>query len=212
MTVLDISLAPGPAGPLWPGDPPPALTAVCRLAHGDECNLSAWSGSLHAGTHVDAPWHYLPDGATVEALDLDRLLGPCQVVDCGSASAISAELLARLDLPADAQRLLLRTANSARRAAGETAFRPDFVALGREAARWLVARGVRLVGIDGPSIAPLKDLAEPHRLLLAAGVVIIENLDLSRADPGAWELLCLPLALAGADGAPARAVLRRPGP
>jgi arylformamidase len=217
--IHDITLLLSPELPVWPGDPPVELVRVSDLAAGDPFSLTRLSTSAHAGTHVDAPAHFLADGATVEALDLDALIGPALVLALPDLAAIDA---ASLDEALDAaltalgqprstgaERLLLRTANSQRRAQGvpEAEILADFVALTADGARWLVERGVRLVGIDGPSIAPLEDIDTPHRVLLGAGVVVVEGLDLARVAPGEYTLVCLPLKLAGADGAPARAVL-----
>jgi len=208
-TLLDITLTLSPNLPVWPGDPPVEVARVSDLAAGDPWSLTRLGTSAHAGTHVDAPAHFLADGATVEALDLDALIGPARVVALPDIDAIDASALEALELPPSTERLLLRTANSDRRARGvpESEILADFVALAADGARWLVERGLRLVGIDGPSIAPLDDIDAPHRVLLGAGLVIVEGLDLAQAAPGDYELLCLPLKLAGADGAPARVVL-----
>lgn len=204
----DISVVVQPGLTVWPGDPPLSLTPLSSLESGDECALTELRACVHLGTHVDAPAHYLPGGATVPDLPLDALIGPAWVADAGDAPAISAEVLAQLAVPEGVARVLLKTANGRREPHWTHAFREDFVAVTRDAAAALVARGVRLVGIDGPSVAPFDDLVEPHRVLLAAGVVIVEGLDLAGVEAGWWELLCLPLRLA-AEGAMARAVLRR---
>lgn len=208
--VIDISLpiAPGLFG--WPGDPPLELERVARLEDGDGANVSRIAASVHLGTHVDAPRHFLAEGAGAEALDLDALVGPALLLDVPGGPILGpAALAAALEEAGEEgcpERLLLRTENATRRARGEELF-PDFCALSAEAAAWLAARGARLVGIDGPSVAPLADLEGPHRALLAAGVVIVEGLRLEQVPAGCYTLCCLPLPLVGADGAPARAVL-----
>jgi arylformamidase len=209
-TIHDISLPLSARLPVWPGDPPPAIVRTADLAAGAACTLTEVHLSAHAGTHVDAPAHYLAAGTTVDALDLDVLIGPAEVVDLGDVAAVDAAVLAALDVPGHVARLLLRTRNSAAWSAGDPSFRADFVAVTADGARWLVQRGVRLVGIDGLSIAPLADIATPHIVLLSAGVVVIEGLDLSGVSPGTYDLVCLPLRLVGAEGAPARAVLIGP--
>jgi len=205
----DVTLPLSPDLPVWPGDPPVELARVSDMATGAAFNLTRLCASAHAGTHVDAPAHFLPGGRTIDQLDVAALIGPALVVAVPDVAVVGAADLDALDLPPRVERLLLRTGNSDRRAAGvaEADLLADFVAVTAGGARWLVARGLRLVGIDGPSIAPLDDIATPHQILLGAGVVVVEGLDLRAAAPGAYGLVCLPLKLAGADGAPARVVL-----
>jgi arylformamidase len=164
---------------------------------------------LHAGTHIDAPRHFLADGATIETLPLEVCLGPAYVAYLPEVKVITAGDLDRLALEAGVSRLLLKTANSNLWAAGVRDFQARFVDLSPDAARWLVQRRVRLVGIDYLSVERPKDDYEVHRILMTAGVVILETLDLSRVAPGWYELICLPLPLAGAEASPTRAVLRR---
>jgi len=209
MPIHDITLPLSPALPVWPGDPPVEVERVADLEAGDAYTLTRLGLSVHAGTHVDAPAHFVRGGGTVDQLDLDVLIGPARVVDIPDATAIDEAALEGLRLSAGVERLLLRTRNSARRARGvsEAALLADFVAVTADGARWLVDRGVRLVGIDGPSIAPLDDIDTPHRVLLGAGVVIVEGLDLGGVGGGDYTLVCLPLRLVGCEGAPVRAVL-----
>lgn len=180
-----------------------------RLSAGDANNVSRLDCDVHIGTHVDAPWHFLEDGATVEQLPLDIMIGPATVAYLSEVSAVHASDLADLALPQGTKRLLLRTRNSELWAAGVTEFREDYVALAADAARWLVDQGIRLIGVDYLSVQRYKDSPLTHQILLVAGVIIIEGLNLANVQPGAYELICLPLRLVGADGAPARAVLRR---
>lgn len=188
--ILDISVPVSPGMVTWPGDPPVELERVESIAAGAPANVSRLSLSVHAGTHVDAPLHFLDGGVAADALPLDALVGPAAVVDARAVEGcLDAAALAGLAPPAGAERLLFRTHES--------------VALDESGARALVERGVRLVGIDGLSIGD----EGAHRALLGAGVVVLEGLDLSSADPGDYQLVCAPLRLAGADGAPARALL-----
>lgn len=207
---IDISLPLAPGIPVWPGDPPLALERVATLA-ADGAEVSRLATGVHVGTHVDAPRHYLADGAGVDSLDLAALIGTAHVVAIDGEGHVDAARLAAAaaagTLPAGAERVLLRTRNTDARADGRADLVPDFAALAADGAAWLVARGVRLVGIDGPSIAPWEDLAPAHVTLLAAGVVVVEGLDLTAAESGEYTLVCLPLRLVGCDGAPARAVL-----
>lgn len=208
-SVIDISVPLGPLTPAWPGSTRLRLTRTKALAAGDDSNVSRLDCDVHTGTHVDAPAHFLPDGASVDALPLDVLIGPAFVAFLPEVASVSTADLAALRLPVGVSRLLLKTSNSALWSTGSGEFRKDFVALTPDAARWLVDRHIRLVGVDYLSVQRYGDGPQTHQVLLAAGVVIIEGLDLSRVQTGPYELVCLPLKLSGAEGAPARAVLRR---
>jgi len=208
MTIYDISLEITPTMPVWPGDPPVELSLAESIDRGDHVNLTRLGMSAHNGTHVDAPHHFLNDGRTVETLALDVLTGPCYVTQLpDDVDEISAEVLERVPVGAGTTRLLFGTSNSRFWSSGTKAFQRDFVALTEDGARWLVAHGIRLVGVDYLSVAPFGDSGPTHNVLLKAGVVIVEGLDLSRVPRGFYELYCLPLKLVGADGAPARAIL-----
>ncbi|MCB1771584.1 MAG: cyclase family protein [Candidatus Competibacteraceae bacterium] len=206
---LDISLTISPDLPHWPGSPLTELTRRRDMARGDSVNDSVLTCGVHTGTHVDAPLHFLADGADVTRLSLAVLIGPAVVATLPEVKAITARDLEALNLPPDTQRLLLRTRNSEDWQRGDRTFRPDFVALTTDAAHWIVARGIQLIGIDYLSIQRFRDNPETHIALLQAGIVIVEGLNLTGIEPGDYELICLPLKLAGAEGAPARAVLRR---
>jgi arylformamidase len=208
---FDISLTISPDLPHWPGSPLTELTRRRDMAQGDPVNDSVLTCSVHTGTHVDAPLHFLADGADVTHLSLEALIGPTIVAALPEVEAITARDLEALNLPPDTRRLLLRTRNSEGWQRGDCTFHPDFVALTTDAAHWVVARGIRLIGIDYLSIQRFRDNPETHIALLQAGVVIVEGLNLAGIAPGDYELTCLPLKLAGAEGAPARAVLRKPG-
>jgi len=209
--IHDISQSLYPGRPGWPGDTPVAIHTLASLAAGDAANVSALTLSSHSGTHVDPPAHFIPNGQTVDRLELSALVGRCWVADLTGRPRITAAELERLSLPPGVERLLLKTDNSARWATATTFF-PDYVALTPDAAEWVVARGVRLVGIDSLSIELYhSDPAHPtHHRLLTAGVSIVEGLLLSGIAPGVYTLVCLPLKIANGDGAPARAILIEP--
>ena len=212
--MVDITLPIGPDMLVWPGDPPVVVEAVSRLEDGDQANVSELRLGSHTGTHVDPPAHFLPDGATVDRLPLDALVGEAVVADfTDTPGPIGPAELDRLWLPATPTRLLLKTANSALwHGCGPIPFPDHYVALSPEGAAWLVERGVRLVGTDFLSIEERGAPGHPtHHTLLRAGVVILEGLDLFAVEPGSYTLVCLPLKIAGGDGAPARAVLSSPG-
>ena len=199
-TFIDITRPIYDGMPVWPGDP---VVTICPGP--DLPSVTQLSLGSHVGTHVDPPAHFLPAGRTVDALLLDVLLGPAWVVHVPGDAAITAAALDAAAVPSEVTRLLLRTANSDRPNSG---FDPGFVGLAPDAAAWLLQRGVRLIGIDGPSIEPFKSPGHPvHHALLAAGVIIVEGLLLADVPPGPYELLCLPLLIAAGDGAPARVIL-----
>lgn len=203
---LDVTRPVRSGMPVYPGDPPVSLDPWTSLEQGAGFAVSVLTLGTHAGTHVDAPAHCIPGGVGIEALPLDALCGPAYLLDLGEPDAAPVAIGRRAlgALPDGCERLLLRT-HDGRLWQGEAL--PD-LGLDLDAAALLTNRGVRLVGIDRLSIAPAGDPLPVHRLLLAAGVVILEGLDLRAAPPGSCELFCLPLKLAGADGAPARVALR----
>jgi arylformamidase len=179
-----------------------------RIKAGDECNNSRLDSDTHVGTHLDAPFHFIQDGKTVDQLALDILIGPAWVAHLPNVMAITAADLSAICLPGRIERLLLRTRNSTLWAARERNFQPNYVALIEDAAHWMVDRGIRLVGIDYLSVQRYGDGPAVHQILLGEEVVIIEGLNLAHVEPGEYELICLPIKIAGAEGAPARAVLR----
>ena len=209
MKIYDISLTINPELPTWPGDPGVRLERTSKMEDGESANVTHMSMGVHTGTHVDAPFHFLGGNTdTVESLALDVLTGPALIVYLPDvAMDISVADLEAADIPKDTNRLLFKTSNSNWWAAGNNTFQEDFLALDVEAAKWLVQRGVKLVGVDYLSVAPYRDGVPTHRALLGAGIIALEGLDLSAVDPGEYTLYCLPLKIEGSDGAPARAIL-----
>lgn len=204
MKIFDVTLPLAPDLPVYPGDPPVTVEAHMRIEDGQLCNVSRLSLGTHAGTHVDAPRHLLAAGAGVEALPLEILIGKARVVDLHGPSRIERADLQALDLSDDLRVLLKTRPSGSRRPALE-----DGVYLAPNAATYLVQAGLKLVGIDSLSVDPCGASDLPaHRVLLAAGVIVVEGLDLSEVEPGHYDLTCLPLRIPGADGAPARVVLR----
>lgn len=208
--ILDVSLGVGPDMLTWPGDPPVEIDPARRLAKGDPSNVSELRLGTHTGTHVDPPFHFIDGAPTAEALDLDVLVGPAVVADLRHAgTSIAPADLDALNLPAGTSRVLFRTPNSELWASKTVRFPDSYTALTPDGARWCVDRGIRLVGTDFLSIEQRGAPGHPtHVTLLKARAVILEGLDLSRVDPGAYELFVLPLKILGGDGAPARAILR----
>ncbi len=200
MEIIDVSVPVRPGMVTYPGDPTVTLERFASLADGDVANISRLDLGVHTGTHVDAPLHFIEDGSAVHTLALDVLVGPARVLDLTAAEELGAAAFDGLEL---AERVLLKTRNSELWASGS--FAEDALALDEEGARLLVEAGVRLVGIDYLSIGD----EAAHRVLLGAGVVPVEGLDLRNVEPGDYELICAPLKLVGSDGAPARVLLRR---
>ena len=207
MKIIDITVPICPDTPTWPGSHEFNLHWSKRLDDGDECNNSHIECDTHTGTHVDAPFHFLKSGATVEKLSLDILIGPAIVAYFPEVNKITADVLKNLEVPAGTQRLLLRTRNSELWAKEITHFKKNFVSLTPDAAHWIVNHGIRLIGIDYLSVGSYEDGIMTHRILLEAGVIILETLNLYNTEAGEYELICLPLKVLGAEGAPARAVL-----
>lgn len=206
--IIDISVAISPDLPVWSGDPPVRMEATSRVSLGDGANVSRLEIGTHTGTHVDPPYHFLADGATVDRLSLVSLVGPCWVCDLTAIDRnITGADLDRAGVPEGTSRLLLRTRNSARWSAEPSPFVEDFLALEADAARWVVDRGIALIGIDYLSIEPFAGSGDTHAILLGAGVIPVEGLNLSGVDAGPYTLVCLPLLIAGGDGAPCRAIL-----
>jgi arylformamidase len=207
--LIDISVPLSPATPVWPGDPVVELRPLERIAEGDAANVTQMVCSTHCGTHVDPPLHFVAGATPVDRVPVDRWVGPCQVVHLPDGVVrIEPSHLDAAGIRPETTRLLLRTTNSAKWQAGSPTFDPDYAALTPAAARWVVERGIELVGIDYLSIECFDDSAnETHRTLLGNDVVVIEGLRLDAVAPGAYFLLCLPLKIADGDGAPARVVL-----
>jgi len=203
MKLYDVTLPISPALPVWPSDQPIKLERVRRMEDGAKNNLSNLACSVHIGTHVDAPLHFIADGGDILSLPLDVLIGPARVVELLDVNAITADLLARLDLRG-VTRLLFKTRNSY---LSRDVFHQDFSALANDAAHWIVEHGIRLIGVDYLSVERYQGDGSVHRTLMGVGLVIIEGLDLSEVPPGDYTLYCLPLKLAGSEGAPARVVL-----
>jgi arylformamidase len=205
MRWVDVSMALRPALTVWPGDPPVTFDPVSRVAAGDSCNVSLVSLNTHAGTHCDAPWHFEDAGKRLHEVDSDLFFGDALVVGVPAGNRVTAADLPPAPLP---PRLLLRTRSSLH--PEDAPFDPGFCALTLDAADRLVEEGVRLVGIDSPSIAPHGDSGPVHHRLLRAEVFIVENLRLAAIPPGTHPFVVLPMPLHGADGAPCRAFIGLP--
>jgi arylformamidase len=198
--LLDVSVLLTPGIPAYPGNPDFEISPVKRIANGDSSNNSRLVMGTHSGTHVDAPKHFFDDRPGVDALPLDLLVGRARVIDLPHRGGITEAHLAAAGLREDL-RVLLRTPNSALWNTS-TGFYPEYTYLSEGGARFLVEQGVKVVGIDYLSVEQFHKAGAPaHHALLGNGIVIIEGLNLSEADAGMYEMYCLPLRIAGADGA-----------
>lgn len=204
---IDVSVPVREGMPHWPGDPAFRLTRALDLARGDDCTVSEIALGVHTGTHMDAPAHFVPGGATMDSLPLEAVMGEARLIEIADPHVIPVEELEPHDLQAG-ERVLFKTRNSPR--CWETdGFVEEFVYIPEATARYLAERRVRTVGVDYLSVSGYeRDVVETHRALLDAGIWLIEGLNLTGLSAGRYELLCLPLKIAGAEGAPARALLR----
>ena len=206
--IWDVSMPIRTGGLVYPNNPPISITPVQSIAAGNTANVSRIDLGSHTGTHVDAPHHFIDGAPGVDALPLDVLIGPARLIAFGDdVLAVGEAELRKHDL-SGVTRLLIRTRNSAWLASGSSEFHTDFTHVAPDGAEYLVALGVRLVGVDYLSVEQFHSPDHTtHRTLLSNGVVIVEGLVLRDPPPGDYELFCLPMLLAGLDGAPARAVL-----
>jgi len=205
---LDISLPLSSRLPVWPGDPALVVERFVSMDQGALANVSRLCGTVHIGTHIDAPDHFLNNGRTVAQVDLNACLGPVWVLDLEDIPRIDRAALEAAWPAAAPTRVLFKTRNSRWWAQGVSTFREDYVALTPDGAEFLVQQGIRLVGIDYLSIAPYEDPVPTHQILLQAEVVILEGVRLDHVNPGLYDLYCLPLNIPEAEGAPARALLK----
>jgi arylformamidase len=195
--IFDVSVPLREGMVTYPGDPQVRLERAASIAGGDVVNLTRIDFGLHSGTHVDAPVHFIDGAAGVDTVPLDVLVGACEVLEVPDLSRDSVAKAPKAD------RLLFKTPNSELWANDE--FADGFARLDGASAELLLERSVRLVGVDYLSVGD----EDAHQALLGAGVVPVEGLDLRGIEPGPYELVCLPLRVVGADGAPARAILIR---
>jgi arylformamidase len=211
MKIYDVSLPLSAATPTYPGDPGIEISQWLKLTDGDASNVSIIRFGAHSGTHVDAPAHFIEGGFKVEALPLRSLLGKAEVIEVPDQVRVIDENFIMSKFASGSQRVLFKTRNSSFWNDLTQGFRDDYTYIEPLAARKLVESGVKLVGIDYLSVEQFKsEKFETHHILLSNNVVILEGLDLRDVAAGSYELLCLPLKIAGGsgDGAPARAILR----
>jgi arylformamidase len=209
MRLWDISPPLRPGIPVWPGDTPYEEARVWQHGPGCPVTVARITLSTHTGAHADAPLHYDPAGAPVGGLDLGRYLGPCRVVHAIGARPLVEPAHVADALASGVERLLIRTYARAPLQRWD----PDFAAVAPATVELLARHGILLIGIDTPSLDPQESKTmDAHKAVRRYGLSILESLVLDAVEPGDYELIALPLALAGLDAAPVRAVLRRPAP
>ena len=206
MPFIDISLPIREGMIVYEGDPGISVSPALALDRGDPANVSNLKLGSHTGTHMDAPLHFIGGAKSIDTLPLDLLIGPALVLEVDAERLVEPKHLTDARI-AKHERVLLKTRNSA--LWDRPGFERNYVALSLEGARSLMDRGVKLIGIDYLSVEAFGAVGHPvHKLLLGAGIVIVEGLDFRRVTPGVYELYCLPLRIAGGDGSPCRAILR----
>ena len=204
MALHDVSIPIRPGMVIYDGNPGVGIELDSAIVRGATANVSKVTMGAHTGSHIDGPSHFYDGRPGADSLPLEAMIGPATVVELDGLGAgpVDAPALEAAGVPEGVERLLLKTPNSQLWSREE--FSRGFVRLDRSGAEWALERGLRLIGIDYLSIGD----PDAHLVLLGAGVVALEGLDLRAIAPGEYELLCLPLRLVGTDGAPARVVLR----
>lgn len=207
--IIDITLLLSDALPIWPGSIGFQLSWQKKIKDGNQSNNSYFSSDSHIGTHIDAPYHFITGGDTIDMIQLEKIIGPCHVIELNGCDEIGSEELESAFSNCNAERLLIKTDNSFLWKEDRTVFNEDFIALAPDAAHWLVDRNIQLIGIDYLSIGSFLGGVETHKILLKSGITVIEGLNLYDVVPGEYELICLPLKIKGAEAAPVRAILRK---
>ena len=206
---IDISLTLKSNMVHWPTDHPFSIERVRDMDEGDTVNLSKITLGAHSGTHVDAPVHFIKGAKGVDQISIDSLIGPARIIEITDAATIKEKELAGHGIK-KGERILLRTRNSISKILYNDAFAEDFVYMEKDAVEFLVTRGIKTLGVDYLSVGGYKkDGPDVHRMLLGAGILIIEGLDLTEALPGSYYMICLPMKILDSDGAPARAIVKR---
>ncbi|MBF0385609.1 MAG: cyclase family protein [Candidatus Omnitrophica bacterium] len=204
--IIDISLSIREGMVGWPSDPKVLIRSFKSLRRGDSSNVSQLTLGTHAGTHIDAPYHCMEKGKSLDRMPLEALIGECRVIEIKDNESIKAPELKKFRIKKN-ERIIFKTINS-KRERRLKAFDRDFIYMTEEAAIFLAKKKIKAVGIDYLSVGGYKkDGKNVHEALLKRGILIIEGLSLAKVRPGTYELVCLPLKILKADGAPARAVL-----
>ena len=204
MSLIDISQPMSADLAVFPGDTPFSIRKVMSMSDGMSCDVSTITTTLHAGTHSDAPNHFVAGAPGIDEVPLESYFGPCRVVERIGNGPITADEV-RSWKPMAQMRYLVRT----RASVDPSEFPAEFAHFTAESAAVLADAGIALIGLDTPSMDhQSSQTLDAHKTLLGAGIAILENLDLSHVTPSSYELMAFPLRISGADAAPVRAVLR----
>ncbi|KPJ56688.1 hypothetical protein AMJ49_04240 [Parcubacteria bacterium DG_74_2] len=207
MKYIDISLIIEKNIPQWPKSRSIEIKRIMNLNRGRPANVTRVEMDVHTGTHIDAPKHFIKNGRSIDKINLNELIGRCYLYNTGNKDEINIDFLKGLDIPRGIDKILLKTKNS--KLWKDKKFHKNFVALTPEAAKWVVKKKIKLVGIDYLSIQKFNEKDnKTHKILLKNGVVIIEGLNLNSVKQGMYELIVLPIKIKDSDGAPARAILK----
>ncbi|MCB2203017.1 cyclase family protein [bacterium] len=211
--IYDISVPIRPSSIVWPGDPPVAIRQMSAISDGAESNLSQIRMSVHTGTHIDAPAHFLEGGKRIGDIPLEKLIGQVLVVEINpDQDVITDQVLInhpQIDAIKNASKVLFKTRNSKHWHESPDEFIKDYVGVDTSAAAYLAKLDLDLIGIDYLSISPFNDIEKPHQILLEREIVLLEGVDLSEVKPGVYQIYCLPLKLQSCEGAPARVILKK---
>jgi arylformamidase len=192
----------------WPGDPEPSFQKICDMDQGSEINVTLCRFTAHTGTHMDAPCHFIAGGAGIDTFPFETGIGTVRVISLPETAVVTKADLQDKNIQ-KGERIILKTSNSAQ-PWSQLEFQPKFVGIGASGAQFLVDAGVSLIGVDYLSVGVFEgDGAETHCTLLGAGVWVVEGLRLMEISDGLYDMICLPLRIVGADGSPARVLLKR---
>jgi len=213
MKIYDITLPISPDMAVWPGDPSVKIQQLSSIENGEEANVSQIRMSVHTGTHIDAPKHFLQEAGSIDKLPLEKLMGEALVLRIDDKVDVIDEKtlknLPNVDNLVNCKKVLFKTRNSQYWDENKTRFNENYVGLNTSAAAFLAELNLDLIGVDYLSIAAYADSEAPHKILLGKGIILLEGINLQSVPPGIYHLICLPLPIVDSDGSPARAILTK---
>ncbi len=213
MKIYDITLPISPDMAVWPGDPSVKIQQLSSIENGEEANVSQIRMSVHTGTHIDAPKHFLQEAGSIDKLPLEKLMGEALVLRIDDKVDVIDEKtlknLPNVDDLVNCKKVLFKTRNSQYWDENKTRFNENYVGLNTSAAAFLAELNLDLIGVDYLSIAAYADSEAPHKILLGKGIILLEGINLQSVPPGIYHLICLPLPIVDSDGSPARAILTK---
>jgi arylformamidase len=211
MKIYDISLPISPNMAVWPGDPSVEIQQLSSIDNGEEANVSQIRMSVHTGTHIDAPKHFLQEAGSIDKLPIEKLMGEALVLLIDDKVDVIDEKTLKnhpnVDDLVNCRKVLFKTRNSQYWDENRTRFNENYVGLNKSAAAFLAELNLDLIGVDYLSIAAYTDSEAPHKILLGKKIILLEGINLHNVLPGTYNLICLPLPIVDSDGAPARAIL-----